>query len=176
MTRDDLEQFCRLNLDFESIGLMRRGWEDMSYFCTPVGAELVGTTGVDGVHFVLLPGEEGVFCVDPAMGEPGTYVLPVAENFRTFLSYVLYCRDASPISQIWWMGEDQFHRLLREDARARWPGCEAFSAKKDQALGAIAAEFHLVPADPYGPVRALQRAFDPEDLKFSEEYYDILGL
>jgi len=176
MTREDFKRFCALDIDFESMGLLEPGVSQAPYFCTPVGAEYVGRLGCDGVHFVLLPGEEGVFCVDPAMGEPGTYVLPVAENFRTFLSYVLYCRDASPISQIWWMGEEQFRRLLKEDAQARWPGCEAFSAKKDQALGAVAAEFHLVPADPYGPVRALQRAFDPEDLKFSEEYYDVLGL
>lgn len=103
MTREDLRKFCRLDIDFASIGLMEPGAEQEPYFCTPLGAEYVGRTGCDGVHFVLLPGEEGVFCVDPAMGEPGRYVLPVAADFRAFLSFVLFCRDAGPLAQICWL-------------------------------------------------------------------------
>lgn len=30
--------------------------------------------------------------------------------------------------------------------------------------------------DPYEPVKALQGAFDPGVLTFSDEYYDVLGL
>ena len=112
MTRDDLKRFCALDIDFESIGLMEPGLSLEPYFCTPMNAEPVGRLGCDGIHFVLLPGDERVFCVDPAMGEPGTYVLPVATDFREFLSFVLYCRDANPLSQIWWLTEERFRELL----------------------------------------------------------------
>ena len=94
MTRDDLARFAALPIDHEAIGLMEPGVPQEPYFCDPVGGEPVGRIGCDGVHFILLPGDERVFCVDPAMGEPGTYVLPVAEDLRQFLSFVLYCGDA----------------------------------------------------------------------------------
>ena len=175
-TRDDLRRFCALEIDFESIGLMEPGMDQSPYFCTPVGAEYVGRLGCDGIHFVLLPGDERVFCVDPAMGEPGTYVLPVAEDMRQFLSFLLYCRDASPISQIWWQGEERFRRMLEEDAQARWPGCEPFLTKKEAALSAVREAFGLIPADPYAKVKELQTLFDPEVLSFSDEYYEVLGI
>ena len=86
MTREDLKRFCALDIDFESIGLMEPGLSLEPYFCTPMNAEPVGRLGCDGIHFVLLPGDERVFCVDPAMGEPGTYVLPVATDPDPYIS------------------------------------------------------------------------------------------
>lgn len=176
MTRDALKRFRALDIDFGSIGLEQSGAEDFACFCTPADAEYVGRIGCDGVHFVLLPGDERVFCVDPAMGEIGKYVLPVGRDFREFLSFVLYGRDANPLSQIWWMDEARFRTLLEEDAAQRWPGCEELFAHKDAALSAIAGAFGLTPADPYRQVKNLQAAFDPSVLRFSEEYYDVLGL
>ena len=172
MTRDDLGIFQALEIDFSSIGLEQQ--DSSPYFCTPVGAEYVGWIGCAGVHFILLPGDERVFCVDPAMGEVGSYVLPVAEDFRTFLSYLLFCRDANPLSQIWWMEEKQFRELLAEDAS--WEGCEDVFARKDQALETLRRTFGLTPQDPWEAVKALQGQFDPSGLTFSAEYYDVLGL
>ena len=174
MTRDDIKAFWALKIDHSTIGLERAGAE-YAYFCTPVGAEVFACLGCDGVHFALLPGDEKIYCVDPAMGEPGTYVLPVAEDFRQFLSYVLYCGDANPIAQIVWLTKSRFRALLAE-GEEDWPGKEDFLVQKQAALKAVAAAFQLEPADPWGPVKALQRAFDPSALTFSPEYYDVLGL
>lgn len=181
MTRDDLRRFRALDIDFGAVGLLQDGGEDFAYFCTPVDAEYVGRIGCDGVHFVLLPGDEQVFCVDPAMGEEGKYVLPVGEDFREFLSFLLYSHDANALSQIWWMDEARFREMLRQDAEQDWPGCDMapdpeYLAKNAQALAEIARAFGLTPADPFGPVKAMQAAFDPSVLRFSDEYYDILGL
>jgi len=176
MTRDDLKRFSALDIDFESVGLMEPGMEQEPYFCTPVDAEPVGRLGVDGIHFILLPQDERVFCVDPAMGEIGTYVLPVAKDFRQFLAFLLYCKDANPLSQIWWLSEDRFRQLLEEDTQASWPGCEHYFTKKNAALAQIADAFSLLPEEPYQTVRSLQREFDPGTLHFSAEYYDVLGL
>ena len=43
-------------------------------------------------------------------------------------------------------------------------------------FGYCAAAFGLESADPYEKVKALQTGFDPACLRFSPEYYDILGL
>ena len=168
-TRDDLARFAALPIDHEAIGLMEPGVPQEPYFCDPVDREDVGRLGCDGIHFILLPGDERVFCVDPAMGEPGTYVLPVAEDFRQFLSFVLFCGGASPIAQIWWLSRSRFDALLTEDRRTAWP-------ERDAALGAVSAAFGLEAADPYEAVKELQAGFDPTCLRFSAEYYDILGL
>lgn len=176
MTRDDLKAFRALDIDFESIGLLQSGAEDFAYFCTPADAEFVGRIGCDGVHFILLPGDERVYCVDPAMGEEGKYVLTVAGDFREFLSFVLFCQDANPLSQIWWMTEEQFRNLLAEDAAASWPGSEEYFAKKEAALAKIAEAFGVAPIEPYARAKVLQAAFNPSALNFSDEYYDTLGI
>ena len=173
-TREDLRRFRELNAVFSAIGLEQA--ENVAYFCTPVDAEYVGWLGCDGIHFILLPGDERVFCVDPAMGEVGTYVLPVAADFQEFLSYVLFCRDANPLSQIWWLDEERFRELLRSDAEARWEGCEAYFEEKASALKLIAETFGLTSKEPYEAVRVLQADFDPSSIAFSEEYYEVLGM
>lgn len=174
MTRDDMKLFFQLNINFSSIGLEPGSGVD--YFCTPVDAEEFASLGVDGIHFILLPGDERVFCVDPEMGEVGTYVLPVAKDFRTFLAYLLSCRNANVLSQIHWMNQEQYLGLLREDREQTWPGCEELLADTEKALQSIAAEFGLSPIDPFHPVKELQKTFDTAVLHFSDEYYDVLGL
>lgn len=176
MTRDDLRRFRALDIDFDSIGLLQGGEDDFAYFCTPVDAELVGRIGCDGVHFILLTGDERVFCVDPSMGERGTYVLPVAGDFREFLSFILYCQDANPLSQIFWMTRKQYEELAAEDAAARGnENMARFFEQKDRTLAVIAKEFDLTPVDPFKKVKAMQKKFDPAVLNFSEEYYDVVG-
>ena len=176
MTREDLKRFCALDIDFESIGLMEPGVPQEPYFCDPVDREDVGRIGCDGIHFILLPGDERVFCVDPSMGEIGTYVLPVASDFQEFLSFVLFCKDASPLAQIFWMDEARFDACLKEGEAAQWPGCEDFFARRRRALETVAEAFHLQAQSPYAKIKALQATFDPEQLKFSDEYYDVLGI
>ena len=131
MTREDLARFAALPIDFGAIGLLEPGVPQEPYFCDPVDGEPVGRLGCDGVHFILLPGDERVFCVDPAMGEPGRYVLPVAEDFRQFLSFVLFCGDANPISQIWWTEEEQFRDFLKEESERSWEGMEDVLEQKE---------------------------------------------
>lgn len=173
-TREDMSRFYGMKLDFASIGLELPD-RDMVYFCTPEGAEPAGSLGVDGIHFVLLPGDERVFCVDPSMMSPA-YVLPVAGDFRTFLSYLLFCKDANVLSQISWMDRAQYQDLLNADESAHYPGWEEVRDRREAALAAIEREFGLTPQDPFEPVKALQVAFDPSPIRWSDEYYDVLGL
>ncbi len=173
MTREDLARFRSFEIDFDAIGLAQGPLPE--YFCTPLDAEPAGELGCDGIHFILLPGDERVFCVDPAMGEEGSYVLPVAADFREFVSFILYCRDANPLSQIHVLDEPAFSRLLQEDAESL-EELPDFSARKNQALETLAEAFNLRAKAPFQKVRALQSAFDPAELHFPDEYYDVLGL
>lgn len=173
-SREDMKRFYGQIPDTEAVGLMPPE-EDTIYFCTPVGAEPAGRLGADGIHFILLPGDERIYCVDPS-GMSAKYVLPVAEDFRTFLGYVLYCEDANPLSQISWMDEEGFRALVQEGREARWPGCEAYLGKKKTVLAAMREMFALVPQDPFARVKELQKNFDCAVLRFSDEYYDVLGL
>lgn len=168
-TREDLARLRAMKCDLEPVGLELEEQYFCPYFCTPENYEFFARLGVDGVHFVLLPGDERVFLVDPAFGEIGTYVQPVAENTRQFLSFLLSCRDANVISQIWWMNETQYKELLAEDAENPVHG-------KDEALAAIEKEFGVAPIDPYGPVKAMCEGFDGSFIRFSDEYYDVLGI
>ena len=47
---------------------------------------------------------------------------------------------------------------------------------KEEALALLAETFGVQPKDPFDRVKALQAAFDPSVLEFSDEYYDTLGL
>ena len=167
MIHDDLKRLSELDIDFESISLLWVGEESEPYFCTPVGAEYVGWLGVDGIHYVRLPGDERIFCVNPAMGEAGTFVLPVSRTLREFLSFVLYCKSAFHLSELYWQEESDFRDGLDD---------EEDDDLIATALDAIAEAFDLTPADPYDTVKAMQAEFDPSALIFSDEYYDTLGL
>lgn len=174
--RPEILEFQSLPIAHEVLGLDWHGWNGISYFCTPIGAEILGGPGVDGIHFVLLPGDDRIYCVDPTMGEQGTYVLPVASNLRTFVSYVLFCRDANPISQLHWMTEAQYRQLLTEAEAARWEGCEAFFERQRQALDVLARAYGVGPVDPFDPVKTMHAEFVPKHIRFSDQYYDALGI
>ena len=93
-TREDVKTFFGLPLDFSMLELEPETDADpVRYFCTPENAEIIGW-GSCGTHFVLLPGDEAVYCVEPELAEEGTFVLPVGADFREFVSHLLYWRPA----------------------------------------------------------------------------------
>ena len=152
-------KFRSLDFPKDSIGLEWSG-NDITYFCTPVGAEVIGWLGVDGIHFCFIPSisSDMVFAVSPMpCGEH--YVEPIACSFQEFLSLVLFCKDASPLEQICWMSEED------EDC---W-------AARDAALNILRTEFGIeIQSDVYQYVKNLQANFEYSKILFSEEYYDTL--
>ena len=164
------KRFHALQFAKDAIGL---GWNDsdVAYFCTPVGAEVIGWLGVDGIHFCFIPSIsfDMVFAVSPMpCGEH--YVKPIARNFQEFLSLVLFCKDASPLEQICWMGEEQFLELMKSEEG------NSYSAQK-AALNTLRTEFGIeAKPNAYQYVKSLQANFDYSKIPFSEEYYDALGV
>lgn len=175
-TREDVKTFFGLPLDFSMLELEpETGADPVRYFCTPENAEIIGW-GSCGTHFVLLPGDEAVYCVEPEMAEEGTFVLPVGADFREFLSHLLYCKCTSPLAQIFMLDATRFRKLLEDNDANTWPGCEEDFKSGDASLALLAETFHIRSRDPFQRVKELQTGFDPSVLNFSDAYYDTLGL
>ena len=175
-TREDVKTFFGLPLDFSMLELEpETGADPVRYFCTPENAEIIGW-GSCGTHFVLLPGDEAVYCVEPELAEEGTFVLPVGADFREFLSHLLYCKCTSPLAQIFMLDATRFRKLLEDNDANTWPGCEEDFKSRDASLALLAETFHIRSRDPFQRVKELQTGFDPSVLNFSDAYYDTLGL
>lgn len=175
-TREDVKTFFGLPLDFSMLELEPETDADLvRYFCTPENAEIIGW-GSCGTHFVLLPGDEAVYCVEPELAEEGTFVLPVGADFREFVSHLLYCKCTSPLAQIFMLDATRFRKLLEDNAANTWPGCEEDFKSGDASLDLLAETFHIRSRDPFQRVKELQTGFDPSVLNFSDAYYDTLGL
>ena len=175
-TREDVKTFFGLPLDFSMLELEpETGADPVRYFCTPENAEIIGW-GSCGTHFVLLPGDEAVYCVEPELAEEGTFVLPVGADFREFVSHLLYCKCTSPLAQIFMLDATRFRKLLEDNDANPWPGCEEDFKSRDASLDLLAETFHIRSRDPFQRVKELQTGFDPSVLNFSDAYYDTLGL
>ena len=175
-TREDVKTFFGLPLDFSMLELEPETDADLvRYFCTPENAEIIGW-GSCGTHFVLLPGDEAVYCVEPELAEEGTFVLPVGADFREFVSHLLYCKCTSPLAQIFMLDATRFRKLLEDNAANTWLGCEEDFKSRDASLDLLAETFHIRSRDPFQRVKELQTGFDPSVLNFSDAYYDTLGL
>ena len=175
-TREDVKTFFGLPLDFSMLALEpETGADPVRYFCTPENAEIIGW-GSCGTHFVLLPGDEAVYCVEPELAEEGTFVLPVGADFREFVSHLLYCKCTSPLAQIFMLDATRFRKLLEDNDANTWPGCEEDFKSRDASLDLLAETFHIRSRDPFQRVKELQTGFDPSVLNFSDAYYDTLGL
>ena len=105
-TREDVKTFFGLPLDFSMLELEPETDADpVRYFCTPENAEIIGW-GSCGTHFVLLPGDEAVYCVEPELAEEGTFVLPVGADFKSrdasldLLAETFHIRSRDPFQRV----------------------------------------------------------------------------
>lgn len=140
------------------------------YFCTPDGAEIFGSLGVDGIHYCTIPAfGEYVFVVNP-MPADDRHVLPVADSIAHFFSLVAALHGTQLIDQLVGWDRDTFdaafRRLLDEEDEVR--------------AEELAALFALIPCtpvtDPYGEIRTRCNAFNPACITYTPEYYETLGL
>ena len=157
------ERYKRLGINLSQLGL-GRGGAHRDYFCTPVGAEVIGWEGVDGVHYCFVQGFGGmVFAVSPA-NLPGDHVHPLARSFEDFLRLVLACGHTAALEQAHRWDRDSFYAFLEEEACGITPEQRA-------ALDALVDGLGLTPMeDPYGCIREVQSGFDYSRLRFRPEY------
>jgi len=151
--------------DLTAFGLERCG-SDYTYFCTPVGADVFASPGVDGIHYCMIEGfGEMVFAISP-MNCPGEYVHPVARSFDDFLRLLMVCDGDAAIEQCWQWSQDQFDEFLGE---------LVVSSQTKQAAEHLVELTGLEPAElPYKYIRDLQKSFNYKSIPFSEEYYEMV--
>ena len=157
------QQFLKSGIDLAPLGIERRE-ENIPYFCTPKGADVIGWTGGDGIHYCFVRGFGGmVFAVSPMNGGSDC-VHPVAENFADFLRLLIACGGESAIEQAWQWSREQFDAFLQEYPPS--DQAKAVSAQITEKLG-------LQPMDdPWGYIMQVQQVFDYTRIPYSEDYYD----
>ncbi len=166
------EQYRELMLDGSWIGLEAPNPNDAGpYFCTPVGAQIIGWD--NGIHYCFLDGfGQMVFCVNPEpCGEQ--YVYPLARDFRDFLRLILAVRNTNPLQQmIGWDKAQYLDFLCSEQALG-----EDSSKQASAVLDAISDKLGLTPMKhPFEYVQKIQQEFPYQNIVYSNEYYDTLGL
>ncbi len=130
-----------------------------AYFCTPRGASIIGSEGVDGVHYCFVRGYGGaVFAVSPLKPEPER-VQPVAPDFFSFLRLLAACGHSAAVEQCSGMTREGFAAYLRANPP---------SAAARDAIAQLNDRLGVTPMpDPYGFIISLQAGFDLSRLKYA---------
>lgn len=161
------EKYCQLNIDGRWIGLEKSDL-CVDYFCTPINATVIGWE--NNIHYCFIKGyRDMVFAVNP---EPSveSYVYPLAMNFKEFLQLILACGSTTAVEQIIGWSKEKFEFFLISEDNAKYP-------EQEKVLEKIREVLKLKPKkNPYEYVKAVQEQFDDSKIKFSNEYYDTLGL
>lgn len=161
------EKYCQLDIDGRWIGLEK---SDMcvEYFCTPMDATVIGWE--NSIHYCFIRGyRDMVFAVNPESCVD-KYVYPLAMNFKDFLRLILACGSTMAVEQIIGWSKEQFEAFLHSDDNAMFP-------EQKTVLDRIQKELKLTPMEnPYEYEKAVQEQHDDGKIKFSNDYYDTLGL
>ena len=156
------EDFKSLPIDHSCIGLSQSD-SDVTYYCTPKEADIIGWAGVDGIHYcTIAPFGEMIFAVSPM--NFGNCVHPIARNFSDLLRLLLTCGDMAALEQCYAWDEEQYKAFLID--------CP-ITAKQQEVLDIIRNEFALQPIeDAFSYVKKLQAEFDLSQIPYPEDYYD----
>ena len=161
------EKYCQLEIDGRWVGLEKSDM-CMEYFCTPIDATVIGWE--NSIHYCFIKGyRDMVFAVNP---EPcvESYVYPLAMNFKDFLRLILACGSTTAVEQIIGWSKEQFEEFLHSDYNKVFP-------EQAEVLKIIKEGLKLLPMEePYEYVKAVQAQYDDNKIKYSNEYYDTLGL
>lgn len=159
------QKFKKLKIDFSAIEFEQAG-DDDKYFCTPIGARIIGRSGVDGIHYCFVRGQgEMVFSVNPS-NEVGRNVFPIANTFEELLSLLLACGSMAAIEQAHMWDEEQFEDFVAENQPTP-AQLAVFDVLRDK-LGITPME------EPFTYLRRLQERYDYGMLHFPREYYEYL--
>ena len=161
-----LKQYLNSELDLSVLGL-HSGSEEGEYFCTPLGARVIGWAGVDGIHYCTIEGQgETIFAVSPM--NFGDYIHPIAESFEVLLRMLLSCHSMDAVEQCYALVKDQFDAFLID-----YPATAEIQEKQNQ----IRDTFRVDPMeDVFGYIKQFQDNYDMSSIRYSEEYYETLGI
>lgn len=158
------KKFIKLAIDTSCLGLAKR--KGIEYFCTPIGAEIIGW-GDEGIHYCFIAGlGDMVFAVNPC-SSCDYCVYPLAENFYDFISLILAANGVDAIEQIILWNKQEYLAYLNSQEKT----AEIITALSELAekLGVDSMK------QPFEYVKKLQAEFDFKRIPLSDEYYDVTG-
>ena len=163
------EKYKNLKIDGSWIGL--EAGAQTPYFCTPIGAEIIGWD--NGIHYCFIKGfGDMVFCVNP---EPccDYNVYPIARNFCDFLGLILATGNTNTLQQIIWWDKKRFEDFVNSPEEQEY----RVRPEVQGVLSTIRKGIDITPIDtPFEYVKDLQSNFPYEQIPFTNEYYDTLGI
>ena len=113
-----------------------------------------------------------VFCVNPETC-CDYCVYPIARNFRDFLGLILAAGNTNTLQQIIWWDKKMFDNFVNS------PEEQEYQSRPEvkSVLDTICKEMDIVVMDtPFVYVKDLQSNFPYEQIQFTNEYYDTLGM
>ena len=158
----DIKSFKKTKIDLSPLGFDMNGDFEL-YYCTPKKAQIVASSGVDGIHFCTIPQfGEIIFAVSPM--NFGDCIHPIARCFEDLLRLLLHCGDIAALEQCYAWNEEQYKAFLID-----YPATE----KQQAVLDEIKNKCGLEPIDDsFAYVKELQAEFDLSQIPYTEDYYD----
>ena len=158
----DIKLFKKTKIDLSLLGFDMNGDFEL-YYCTPKKAQIIASSGVDGIHFCTIPQfGEIIFAVSPMIF--GDCVHPIARCFEDLLSLLLHCGDIAALEQCYAWDEEQYKAFLIDN-----PATE----KQQAVLDEIKNKCGLEPiSDSFAYVKELQAEFDLSQIPYTEDYFD----
>ena len=158
----DIKSFGKTKIDLSPLGFNQEGDSEL-YYCTPKNAEILATSGVDGIHYCTIPQfGEMIFAVSPM--NFGDCVHPIARCFEDLLRLLLHCGDIAALEQCYAWDEQQYKAFLTD--------CPV-TEKQQAVLDEIKSKCGIEPiTDSFAYVKKLQAEFDLTQIPYTEDYYD----
>ena len=163
------EKYKNLKIDGSWIGL--EAGAQTPYFCTPIGAEIIGWD--NGIHYCFIKGfGDMVFCVNPETCCDYN-VYPIARNFCDFLGLILATGNTNILQQIIWWDKKRFEDFVNSPEEQEY----RVRPEVQGVLSTIRKGIGIAPIDtPFEYIKDLQSNFPYEQIPFTNEYYDTLGI
>ena len=163
------EKYKNLKIDGSWIGL--EAGTQTPCFCTPIGAEIIGWD--NGIHYCFIKGfGDMVFCVNPETCCDYN-VYPIARNFCDFLGLILATGNTNILQQIIWWDKKRFEDFVNSPEEQEY----RVRPEVQGVLSTIRKGIDIAPIDtPFEYIKDLQSNFPYEQIPFTNEYYDTLGI
>lgn len=158
----DIKSFKKIKIDLSLLGFDMNGDFEL-YYCTPKKAQIIASSGVDGIHYCTIPQfGEIIFAVSPM--NFGDCVHPIARCFEDLLCLLLHCGDIAALEQCYAWDEEQYKAFLIDNP---------VTEKQQAVLDEIKSKCYLEPiCDSFEYVKELQAEFDLSQIPYTEDYYD----
>ncbi len=158
----DIKSFKKTRIDLSPLGFDMNGDFEL-YYCTPKKAQILASSGIDGIHYCTIP-QFGkiIFAVSPM--NFGDCVHPIAQSFEDLLRLLLHCGDISALEQCYAWDEEQYNAFLID--------CPVTKEQR-AVLDEIKSKCDLEPIhDSFAYIKELQAEFDLSQIPYTEDYYD----